>query len=953
MAQKNIQSVLQEDREFPPSAEFRRKANLKAADLTRLYKKAADDYVGFWADLAVAEIAWVQPFTVPLDDTDAPNFRWFTDGQLNVSYNCLDVHLDAAADKVAIIFEGEPGDVRKLTYGELHGEVCRFANALKASGVGKGDRVVIYLPLIPEAVVAMQACARIGAVHSVVFGGFSANAVKDRIEDAGATLVITADGGWRGGNVVDLKRAVDQALDDGCPTVQNVIVYRRTGNDCPMRGGRDLWWHDVVANLESTCEPEWVGSEHPLFLLYTSGSTGRPKGIQHASAGYLLNAKMSTRWTFDLKDDDVFWCTADVGWVTGHTYVAYGPLAAGATLVMYEGGPMFPDGGRFWKICETHRVTIFYTAPTAIRALMKLGDAIPAKYDLSKLRLLGSVGEPINPEAWMWYHRVIGKQRCPIVDTWWQTETGSIMMTPVPAVTPTKPGSCSKPLPGIFADIVDEEGRPVKTPNTGGYLVIKRPWPSMLRTIWGDNERYVQTYWAKFDNRYYVAGDSAHRDADGYYWIMGRVDDVLNVAGHRLGTMEIESALVAHPHVAEAAVVSKVHDVKGESVFAYVVLNVERPEGAAAASLIEELRSWVGKQLSPIAKPDDIRLADNLPKTRSGKIMRRLLRAIARGEEISQDVSTLENPAILDQLRGAPQAAPVSERAVSSRKRASDTSTEEGTRSAKKKGSATPAVADVSAPKGSDAAKGMLAAGSASRDKRDSKVSGAIVNEAPKAKRGSKADGATVKEATKGKIGTKVGAVAAAKKRGLEVGGAAEKKHGLKVGGAAKGTRGSKVGGAAAAKRASSVGALAKGTRGLKVGGAAAAKRASSVGALAKGTRGSKVGGAAAAKRASSAGALAKGTRGLKVGGAAAAKRASSVGASAKGTRGSKVGGAAAAKRGSSAGALVKGTRGLEVGRAAAAKRDSRSGKVTKGKGANTSGSAAGKRRRLPERARG
>jgi acetyl-CoA synthetase len=652
MAQQDIQSVLQEDRVFPPSAQFRKHAALKAGELSAMYAKAAHDYVGYWADLAVAEIDWHEPFTVPLDDSDAPNFRWFTDGRLNVSHNCLDVHLADRADKTAIVFEGEKGDVRKLSYRELHGEVCRCANALKNLKIGRGDRVVIYMPLIPEAVIAMQACARIGAVHSVVFGGFSSNAVKDRIEDAGAKLVITADGGWRGGNVVELKRAVDKALADGCPTVQNVVVYARTGGDCPMSAGRDVWWRDAVSGQKSTCEPEWVDAEHPLFLLYTSGSTGKPKGIQHSSAGYLLNAKTSTRWIFDLKDDDVFWCTADVGWVTGHTYVAYGPLAAGATVLMYEGAPTFPDGGRFWKICQTHGVSILYTAPTAIRALMKLGDAFPAQYDLRKLRLLGSVGEPINPEAWMWYHKVIGGERCPIVDTWWQTETGATMMTPIPGVTPAKPGSCAKPLPGIFADIVDDEGRPVKTPDGGGYLVIKRPWPSMLRTIWGDNDRYLSTYWEKFRNRYYVAGDSARRDKDGYYWIMGRIDDVLNVAGHRLGTMEIESALVAHPRVAEAAVVSRPHEIKGESVFAYVVLNVPRPEGAPAQALIEELRGWVGEQLSPIAKPDEIRLTENLPKTRSGKIMRRLLRSIARGEEITQDMSTLENPAILEQLRG-------------------------------------------------------------------------------------------------------------------------------------------------------------------------------------------------------------------------------------------------------------------------------------------------------------
>jgi acetyl-CoA synthetase len=652
MAQKDIQSVLQEDRVFPPPAEFKAHATLSAHDLEAMHTKAAHDYVGFWADLAMSQIDWQRPFTVPLDDGDAPNYRWFTDGALNVSHNCLDVHLATRGDKTAIIFEGERGDVRKLTYAELHGEVCRFANALKKAGINSGDRVIIYMPLIPEAVIAMQACARIGAVHSVVFGGFSSNAVKDRIEDAGAKLVITADGGWRGGNVIELKSAVDKALANGCPTVRSVIVYRRTGEPCDMRGIRDVWWHDLVAGQSTTCEPAWVEAEHPLFLLYTSGSTGKPKGIQHSSAGYLLNAKMSTRWAFDLKDSDVFWCTADVGWVTGHTYVAYGPLAAGATILMYEGAPTFPDGGRFWKICQTHGVTIFYTAPTAIRALMKLGDAVPAAYDLGKLRLLGSVGEPINPEAWMWYHRVIGHERCPIVDTWWQTETGAIMMTPIPGVTPTKPGSCTKPLPGIFADIVDDEGRPVKTPGAGGYLVIKRPWPSMLRTIWGDNERYLKTYWEKFQGRFYVAGDSAHRDADGYYWIMGRIDDVLNVAGHRLGTMEIESALVAHLRVAEAAVVGKPHEIKGESVFAYVVLNGPRPEGAHATALIEELRGWVAEQLSPIAKPDEIRLTDNLPKTRSGKIMRRLLRSIARGEEITQDMSTLENPAILDQLRG-------------------------------------------------------------------------------------------------------------------------------------------------------------------------------------------------------------------------------------------------------------------------------------------------------------
>ncbi len=657
MAKKDIQSVLHEERVFPPSAEFVAHAALKAAELREMYSKAERDYVGFWADLAAGELAWHRPFTVPLDDSRAPNYRWFTDGELNVSYNCLDVNLASRGDKTAIIFEGEAGEVRKLSYAQLHREVCRFANALKEPGGRKGDRVVIYMPLIPEAVIAMHACARIGAVHSVVFGGFSANAVKDRIEDAGAAVVITADGGWRGGHVVELKTAVDKALLEGCASVRHVIVYARTGRACPMRAGRDLWWHEVTAGRAEQCEPEWVSAEHPLFLLYTSGSTGKPKGIQHSSAGYLLNAKLTTRWTFDLNDRDVFWCTADIGWVTGHTYVAYGPLAAGATLVMYEGAPTFPDAGRFWRICQNHAVTILYTAPTAIRALMRLGDDVPAAYDLGKLRLLGSVGEPINPEAWMWYYRVIGRSRCPIVDTWWQTETGATMIAPMPGVTPTKPGSCAKPLPGIFADIVDDVGRSVKGVDAGGYLVIKRPWPSMLRTIWGDNERYLRTYFEKFQNRYYVAGDSAHRDADGYYWIMGRIDDVLNVAGHRLGTMEIESALVAHPRVAEAAVVGKPHEIKGEAVFAYVVLRGERPQGPGALRLIGELREWVGEQLSPIAKPEEIRLTDNLPKTRSGKIMRRLLRALARGEQITQDISTLENPAILEQLGATPAAA--------------------------------------------------------------------------------------------------------------------------------------------------------------------------------------------------------------------------------------------------------------------------------------------------------
>jgi acetyl-CoA synthetase len=653
---KNIESVLIEHRSFPPSPEFTARARIKPRDLENLRRRAADDHVGFWADLASQELSWHRPFTVALDEARAPNYRWFTDGRLNASWNCLDVHLNERGHKTAIIFEGEPGDVRRLSYRELHAEVCRFANALKAQGIAKGDRVVIYMPMVPEVVVAMHACNRIGAIHSVVFGGFSAPALRDRIEDTEAKLVITADGGWRGGAAVELKVSTDHALAGGCPSVKRVIVLRRTGRPVPMDAQRDLWWHAAIEGQPPSCDAEWVEAEHPLFILYTSGSTGKPKGILHATGGYLLGAKVTTQWVFDLRDDDVFWCTADVGWVTGHSYIAYGPLAAGATVMMYEGTPTVPDGGRFWKNCQTHGVTVFYTAPTAIRALMKLGDGLPAKYDLSKLRLLGSVGEPINPEAWMWYHRVIGKERCPIVDTWWQTETGAILIAPLPGVTATKPGSCTQPLPGIDADIVNDHGESVKRPDAGGYLVIRKPWPSMLRTIWRNNPRYIEGYWSKFHARCYVAGDSAHRDKDGYFWIMGRIDDVLKVSGHRLGTMEIESALVANPRVAEAAVVGKPHEIKGESVFAFVVLRGPRPSGDTSA-LTRELRDWVGEQLGPIAKPDDIRYADNLPKTRSGKIMRRLLRAVANGEEVTQDVSTLENPAILEQLRGTDRSA--------------------------------------------------------------------------------------------------------------------------------------------------------------------------------------------------------------------------------------------------------------------------------------------------------
>jgi acetyl-CoA synthetase len=650
MTDKSISSILTENRRFPPDEKFTAQARLKPSDLEALYKEAEEDHEAYWARLAREHIEWHKPFTTVLDDSDAPNYRWFTDGELNVSYNCLDVHLEERGDKTAIIFEGEGGDKRKLTYAELTAQVCKFANALKNFGIEPGDRVVIYMPMVPEAVVAMQACARIGAVHSVVFGGFSAKSLRDRIVDAGAKLVITADGGHRGGKIVELKAATDEALANGCETIEKVVVLKRADCGADMQSGRDIWWSDAIEGQPDECEPEFVASEHPLFLLYTSGSTGKPKGIQHSTGGYLLNATITNKWVFDIHDEDVFWCTADVGWVTGHTYVAYGPLAAGATIVMYEGAPTYPDGGRFWSICQRHGVTIFYTAPTAIRALMKLGDDIPAQYDLGKIRLLGTVGEPINPEAWIWYHHVIGGERCPIVDTWWQTETGAIMITPIPGVTETKPGSCGRPIPGIDVDIVDDTGEPIRDAEHGGYLVIRKPWPSMLRTIWGDNDRYVETYWAQFGNRYYVAGDSAHRDSDGYFWIMGRIDDVLNVSGHRLGTMEVESALVAHERVVEAAVVGFPHDVKGEGIMAFVVLKGERPVDDTDG-LVQELRDWVGKDIGAIAKPDKIRFADNLPKTRSGKIMRRLLKSIARGEEITQDTSTLENEAILDQLR--------------------------------------------------------------------------------------------------------------------------------------------------------------------------------------------------------------------------------------------------------------------------------------------------------------
>lgn len=659
MSETETKSI--ESRIFPPPAEFAAQAAIPSmAAYEKLCAEAESDYEGFWGRLAKENLSWHKPFTKILDESTAPLYKWFEDGLLNVSYNCLDVNLEKGlGDKVAVIFEADGGQVTKVTYQELHAKVCQFANALKSLGIKKGDRVVIYMPMSVEGVVAMQACARIGATHSVVFGGFSAKSLQERIVDVGAVAVVTADEQVRGGKHLPLKAIVDEALALGdCEKIRNVVVYRRTGGAVAMSAGRDLWMDELTANQAKQCEPEWVSAEHPLFILYTSGSTGKPKGVQHSSGGYLLWAMLTMKWTFDIKPADVFWCTADIGWVTGHTYITYGPLAVGATEIVFEGVPTFPNAGRFWDTIQKHQVSIFYTAPTAIRSLIKAADADPnihpKQYDLSTLRLLGSVGEPINPEAWMWYYKNIGGEKCPVVDTFWQTETGGHMMTPLPGATPLVPGSCTLPLPGIMAAIVDETGH--NLPNgQGGILVVKRPWPSMIRTIWGDDERFKKSYFPEeLGGKTYLAGDGAIRNKDtGYFTITGRIDDVLNVSGHRMGTMEIESALVANPLVAEAAVVGKPDETTGEAICAFVVLKRARPTGDEAKQIATELRSWVAKEIGPIAKPKEIRFGDNLPKTRSGKIMRRLLRVLAKGEEITQDISTLENPAILEQLKQA------------------------------------------------------------------------------------------------------------------------------------------------------------------------------------------------------------------------------------------------------------------------------------------------------------
>ena len=653
-----IESMLVEDRVFEPSENFRKGAHVNGFEAYKaLQDEAEKDFEGFWARIARENVNWTKPFTKVLDESNPPFYKWFYDGELNASANSLDRHMGTPVEnKTAIIFESDDGKVTNITYKELLARVCQFANALKAEGIQKGDRVIIYMPMGVEGVIAMQACARLGITHSVVFGGFSARALQDRIVDVGAVGVITANFQVRGGRELPLKAIVDEALSlGGCENVKSVLVYERTTSPCNMVAGRDKTFAQALAGQPTTCDPVPVNAEHPLFILYTSGSTGKPKGVQHCTGGYVAWAHTTMKWTFDIRPEDIFWCTADIGWITGHTYIAYGPLIAGATQIVFEGVPTYPDAGRFWKMIQDHKVTIFYTAPTAIRALIKAADSDakvhPRNYDLSSLRLLGSVGEPINPEAWMWYYKNVGNERCPIVDTWWQTESGGHLIAPLPAATPLVPGSCTRAMPGIMAAIVDEQGHDL--PNgTGGVLVIKRPWPSMIRTVWGDPERFKKSYFPPELKGAYLAGDAAVCSADhGYFRITGRTDDVLNVSGHRMGTMEIESALVAKSDlVAEAAVVGRPDDVTGEAIVAFVVLKRARPTGDEALTIAKELRDWVAKEIGPIAKPKDIRFGDNLPKTRSGKIMRRLLRSLAKGETITQDTSTLENPAILDQL---------------------------------------------------------------------------------------------------------------------------------------------------------------------------------------------------------------------------------------------------------------------------------------------------------------
>ncbi len=630
---------------YPPNEDFVRRAHVQGMDGYRqLYRRAEEKPEEFWGELAEKELAWFEPWN-HVFEWKPPFVKWFVGGKLNASYNCLDRHLNTARrNKAAILFEGEPGDQRAITYQELHRLVCRFANVLKGLGYQSGDRAIIYMPMIPEAVVAMLACARLGIMHSVVFGGFSSEALKARILDLGAPLVITADGGWRRGKEIRLKDAVDEACAE-CPDVRSVVVYRRTGSAVPMKEGRDHWWHDLDKDVSEVCPAEPLDSEHPLFALYTSGTTGKPKGILHTTGGYLLHTTMTMKWVFDLKEEDTYWCTADIGWVTGHSYIVYGPLSAGATTVIYEGAPDYPAFDRWWRLVEKYRVNIFYTSPTAIRALIKQGDKWPASRDLSSLRLLGSVGEPINPAAWEWYHRVIGKGRCPIVDTWWQTETGGMLIAPMPGAVPLKPGSGTLPMPGVLAEVVDLAGNPA-APDQEGFLIIKRPWPGMMRTIWGDPERYAAQYWGRLPGVYFT-GDAARQDADGYFWVLGRVDDVMNVSGHRLSTMEVESALVRHPSVAEAAVVGKPHEVTGQAVCAFVTLKAGQDDHKG---LGEELRRWVAHEIGAFARPEEIRFTEALPKTRSGKIMRRLLREIVTSHTVSGDVTTLEDLSVVTRL---------------------------------------------------------------------------------------------------------------------------------------------------------------------------------------------------------------------------------------------------------------------------------------------------------------